>query len=253
MGIFKTFHAGNPSNLSIIIKSSSIKRKTLYGIQSVMMKSLKVEDEVESEVTSKVEEKEELEETSRSNNFDTGENFSLTVDGMSNSIAVSFQWLDKVCGITPTSKRGQLIYMMAMLLIPLIPIFALVTQNVILLNDIIVKKSDLIESSRSVEKGDETANFIGALQQERSAALMSLFLREKFDSTQDKIDFDINSLRIATDTALENVTLWRAFSGEGLFRSKLRLQIRLDDFRKLHEDRNRSLRKPFKNLNQFFA
>ena len=135
--------------------------------------------------------------------------------------------------------------MMAMLLIPLIPIFALVTQNVILLNDIIVRKADLIESSRSVEKGDETATFIGALQQERSAALMSLFLREKFDSTQDKIDFDIDSLRIATDVALENITLWRAFSGEGLFRSKLRLQIRLDDFRKLHEARNRSLRKLF--------
>ena len=75
---------------------------------------------------------------------------------------------------------------------------------------------------RSVEKGDETANFIGALQQERSAALMSLFLRENFDSTQDKIDFDIKSLRIATDMALENITVWSAFKGEGLFRSKLR-------------------------------
>ena len=46
--------------------------------------------------------------------------------------------------------------MMAMLLIPLIPIFALVTQNVILLNDIIERKADLIESARSVENGDET-------------------------------------------------------------------------------------------------
>ena len=34
----------------------------------------------------------------------------------------------------PSLYQGQLIYMMAMLLIPLIPIFALVTQNVILLN-----------------------------------------------------------------------------------------------------------------------
>ena len=112
--------------------------------------------------------------------------------------------------------------MMAMLLIPLIPIFALVTQNVILLNDIIVRKDELLESFRSVEKGDETANFIGALQQERSAALMSLFLREDFDSTQDKINFDVKSLRIATDMALENITVWSAFKGEGLFRSKLR-------------------------------
>lgn len=112
--------------------------------------------------------------------------------------------------------------MMAMLLIPLIPIFALVTQNVILLNDIIERKADLIESSSSVENGDETATLIGALQQERSAALMGLFLREGFDSITDKIDFNIDTLRIATDTALENITLWRAFTGEGLFRSKLR-------------------------------
>ena len=133
------------------------------------MKTLKVEeDDGESEVNSKVEEREEMEDTNRSNAFESGgDGFSLTVDGMSNSIAMSFQWLDKVCGITPTSKRGQLIYMMAMLLIPLIPIFALVTQNVILLNDIILRKADLIESSSSVEKGDETATFIGALQQGR--------------------------------------------------------------------------------------
>ena len=44
-----------------------------------------------------VEEREELEESSRSNNFESGgDGFSLTVDGMSNSIAMSFQWLDKV-------------------------------------------------------------------------------------------------------------------------------------------------------------
>ena len=53
--------------------------------------------------------------------------------------------------------------MMAMLLIPLIPIFALVTQNVILLNDIIERKADLIESARSVENGDETGLTEGKL------------------------------------------------------------------------------------------
>ena len=224
------------------------------------MKHLKVEEEDGgSDKDSKVEEvdEEEMDGGDRSNVIgSTNEGFSLTVDGMSNSLAMSFQWLDKVnyifllicliiiaflwqvCGITPTSKRGlsmsvssnnlrvgcsgQYIYMMAMLLIPLIPIFALVTQNVILLNDIIERKADLIESSSSVENGDETATLIGALQQERSAALMGLFLREGFDSITDKIDFNIDTLRISTDTALENITLWRAFTGEGLFRSKLR-------------------------------
>ena len=46
----------------------------------------------------KVEERiEEMEEGDRSNVMgSTGEGFSLTMDGMSNSLAMSFQWLDKV-------------------------------------------------------------------------------------------------------------------------------------------------------------
>ena len=49
-------------------------------------------------------------------------------ESMSHSITISLQALDKFCGITPTSQRGQTVYMFIMLLIPLIPIFALITQ-----------------------------------------------------------------------------------------------------------------------------
>ena len=51
-------------------------------------------------------------------------------------------------------------YMFIMLLIPLIPIFALITQNMLLLNNIIVRKADLISSDQSVLKSDETAKLI---------------------------------------------------------------------------------------------
>ena len=71
-----------------------------------------------------------------------------------------------VCKPPSVTCSGQYIYMMAMLLIPLIPIFALVTQNVILLNDIIERKADLIESARSVENGDETGLTEGNLLSE---------------------------------------------------------------------------------------
>ena len=53
-------------------------------------------------------------------------------------------------------------------------------------------------------------------------------------------DLDFSSTRLVTDSALENITEWRQFSGEDMFRSKLRLQIRIDDFRKLHQERNKS-------------
>ena len=45
--------------------------------------------------------------------------------------------------------------MALMLLIPLIPIAALVTQNMIILNNIIERKADLIQSDLSVLKSDE--------------------------------------------------------------------------------------------------
>ena len=47
---------------------------------------------------------------------------------VSMSFAASMQWLDKLCGIAPTSRKGQLIYMFTMLLIPLIPIIGSVPQ-----------------------------------------------------------------------------------------------------------------------------
>ena len=58
-----------------------------------------------------------------------------------------------------------MIYMFVMLLIPLIPIIALITQNCVMLNNILIRKSDLIDSDTSVLKSDETARLVAALQQ----------------------------------------------------------------------------------------
>ena len=79
-----------------------------------MMKHLKAdEDGGDSDDNSKVVDEEGGEEGEEkgeeSNVMESGnDGFSLTVDGMSNSLAMSFQWLDKVCGITPTSRRGKI-------------------------------------------------------------------------------------------------------------------------------------------------
>ena len=83
-------------------------------MSSAVMKHLKAEDDGgDSEENSKGVEEEggdDGEEGEKSNVMESGgDGFSLTVDGMSSSIAMSFQWLDKVCGITPTSRRGQTI------------------------------------------------------------------------------------------------------------------------------------------------
>ena len=150
---------------------------------------------------------------------------------ISESVNFSVQWLDKICGITPSTKRGQNIYMACMLLIPLIPIFALITQNIILLDDIINRKAELMDIDLSVEKSDEVARLVSNLQQERSEVLLSVFVSNNIDSTVN-IGLDLKNRFRQTDSSLNNISNWRSPAGEDIFRSKLRFQIRLDDFRK---------------------
>ena len=152
---------------------------------------------------------------------------------------------DRMCGITPTTRRGQVVYMFIMLLIPLIPIFALITQNTILVNNIIIRKNELIEADISILKGDETARLVAALQQERSASLMQIYLSE---TASKEVDLDFDAQRAQTDAALENMTEWRVPPGEAIFKSKLRFQIRVDDFRSLTDKRNSTTKKQNQKL-----
>ena len=171
----------------------------------------------------------------------TDGNSKVSSSSVTLTLESGMEWLDNLCGLTPTSRQGQLVYMLIMLLIPLLPIFALITQNVITLNDIIVRKADLIDSDKSVEKSDETARFIANMQQERSIALMLTFLDKDFDAETKKINFDMEAQTLKTDVALENISDWRAPLGVDILRSKLRLQIRIDDFRKVLKEKNNSL------------
>ena len=166
----------------------------------------------------------------------------------SGSFVISLQWLDKMCGITPTSKKGQMIYMFIMLLIPIIPVLALVTQNVVMLNTIITRKADLISTDVNVLKSDETARLIDALQQERTASLINIFIP---GALNDSI-LDMDRQRLLTDTALENITTWRAPEGEDMFRSKLRLQIRVDDFRQLQDERENTKELAY-DIHEFYS
>ena len=61
-----------------------------------------------------------------------------------------------------------------MIVIPLIPIMALVIQNIILLRDVIERKDNLLVADTSVIKSDETSRIIAALQRERTASLMQV-------------------------------------------------------------------------------
>ena len=191
------------------------------------------EDENDHEVDESI--KAEL--ASQSKKEDASSSLAASGSRISESVNISLQWIDNMCGITPTTKRGQNIYMACMLVIPLIPIFALITQNVILLNDVIIRKTDLIASDGSVEQSNEVSRLVSSLQQERSETLFSLFVTNNIQS-QVAVGLDLKKRFLQTDFALENMSNWRSPVGEEMFRSKLRFQIRLDDFRKLVIENN---------------
>ena len=93
---------------------------------------------------------------------------------MSPSIIVVLTRCSLISNVQCTSRRGQTLYASVMIVIPLIPIMALVIQNIIILRDVIERKENLLVADRSVLKSDETARLIAALQRERTASLMQV-------------------------------------------------------------------------------
>ena len=69
------------------------------------------------------------------------------------------------------------------------------------------------------------SKFILALQWERSAVSLSVFLDSKSGKTT-----DLSKFYEKTDRALREVQ-WRRFGPEKVFENPLRFQIRIDDFR----------------------
>ena len=135
---------------------------------SKMISKLKDEEEADTELEETHHEDEDNVKESKGSSAQTHAGGEAGSSSMSLSLAFSIQWLDRLCGIVPSSSKGRMIYMLTMLSIPLLPILALITQNIVLLTDTIQRKTDLLDADRSVLKSDETARLISALQQVRT-------------------------------------------------------------------------------------
>ena len=74
----------------------------------------------------------------------------------------------------------------------------------------------------------DLSRFIMALQWERAAVSLSVFLDAKSGKTT-----DLSKEYAKTDRALRTVN-WRVFGPEKVFENPLRFQIRIDDFRYIY-------------------
>ena len=59
-------------------------------------------------------------------------------------------WLDRLCKTAPTTRKGQHVYMVTMLVIPMLPIVALIIQNCYFLNDVVIYKDQIINVDAGV-------------------------------------------------------------------------------------------------------
>ena len=118
--------------------------------------------------------------------------------------------------------------MILMLLVPLIPILALVVQNVTQLNSTIAMRDDLLIVERGVVASNNIATLVSALQEERSGAVVRMMT-----NLDDVVLADIKNLGInlpgridLTDSALDQLTYWPSIKEKNeakkMFKTKLR-------------------------------
>ena len=88
--------------------------------------------------------------------------------------------------INPTTPRGQKFFILHMLVLPLIPITALVFPNSVTMNTLLGYQSRVSTIRRQVRGGMEIALFIQNIQEERAEVALYIFTKQsdaKFNTT----------------------------------------------------------------------
>ncbi|XP_071745001.1 uncharacterized protein [Lepeophtheirus salmonis] len=132
------------------------------------------------------------------------------------------------CKVNPKTKIGQQVYSIIMILLPFLPIAALIIQNATTLNDLLIYQQDVEESRNKVNGATHLEKFISNMQRERSEVAFYIFTYGK-----QSLGLNLSERFKITDGALER-TPWpdiKESKEKEMFKSKLRFQIRHGDFR----------------------
>ena len=118
--------------------------------------------------------------------------------------------------------------MMHMLLLPFLPISALIIQNALALGDLFRYQWEIKNSGEKVDGATHLEKFITNMQRERSEVAFYIFTYGK-----QTLGLNLSERFSTTDEALENMPWPEMIAKEEqrLFKSKLRFQIRHGDFR----------------------
>nr|XP_027213711.1 LOW QUALITY PROTEIN: uncharacterized protein LOC113806741 [Penaeus vannamei] len=126
---------------------------------------------------------------------------------------------------TPTTGKGKQIHLIQMLLLPFVPIMALIIQNSINMVSILEYQNDMQETIDQVQISTGLGNVTEALQSERAEIAFYLFTNGSI------IRRNLSEHFAYTNSLIENL-IWPSFRiDDQLFQNKILFRIRLDDFR----------------------
>ena len=130
-----------------------------------------------------------------------------------------------LCRFNPTSPKGKWIFLFQTIFLSFTPILILLIQNSFMFNEMLARKNMVLEKDYNINEVRDLANLVIAMQKERVEVAFSLYMSQE---TGEKLD--LSKVFANTDAAIIG-SKWRDFGGEKLFATKLRFQIKLDDFR----------------------
>ncbi|CAL4155070.1 unnamed protein product, partial [Meganyctiphanes norvegica] len=129
------------------------------------------------------------------------------------------------CGLDPTTGRGKQIHLAQMLLLPFVPIMALIIQNCINMVNALQYQYEMQETIDQVQISTGLGNVTEALQSERAEIAFYLFTNGSV------IRRNLSEHFAYTNSLIDNLK-WPQFRIEDqLFKNKILFRIRLDDFR----------------------
>ncbi|XP_043194598.1 uncharacterized protein LOC122366416 [Amphibalanus amphitrite] len=167
------------------------------------------------------------------------------------------------CRINPVSKIGRRIYITQMLLLPFIPIVALIVQNIYSMSAVVIYQRGMLEVKHAIEETTDIGLLLTALQLERSEVAFYIFTNgstardlanlqsssvvpnainlakkeKQLETNRDMWRSNLTKVFDFTDLTLEKMSRWEDVRSAvdlkkfPIFSSKLKFQIRLEDLR----------------------
>ncbi|TRY71119.1 hypothetical protein TCAL_02390 [Tigriopus californicus] len=164
-------------------------------------------------------------ETSQASDGQASENQTGDSYSVSTRLSGMSTMSNGLCSFNPTSTKGKWIFLIQTVFLSFTPILILLAQNSVMFTEMIYRRDMVYAKDSLMADVGSLAELIISLQRERSEVALSLYMSRK---TADNMD--LNAIFSRTDQDVDEVQ-WRPFSSDKIFSSKLRFQIKLDDFR----------------------